>query len=155
MNQLTLQKLCDDNSAQLVTFRCGDLLVGLELTDVQEINRIDRFAEVPEAPPHVRGVINLRGEVVTMIDLRVVLHQATNESGTTQHNVFVRNGNEVIGLITDGVSDILTIERDSIDPTPANVNGTDAEKLNGVHTLDTGELMVILDLEQVLSTCDD
>lgn len=136
----------------MIAFRCGSLLIGLELTDVQEINRIDTLAEVPDAPLGVTGVINLRGEVVTMIDLRVVLHQPVCVTETNHHNVFVRCNGEVIGLVTDGVSDIYTIRQDAVDPPPSNIKGTEAIMFKGVHTLPGGELMVVLDLAQVLST---
>lgn len=153
MNPSTYGKLTETSSLQVVAFRCGELLVGLELTDVQEINRIDTIAAVPEAPPHVGGVINLRGEVVTMIDLRIVLNQRTSDQDEADlHNVFVRSEGEVIGLITDGVSDIFAIRRNAIDVTPSNVNGAETAMIRGVHTRPSGELMVILDLPQVLMT---
>lgn len=151
MNKTAIEKLNNTDSLHFVTFRCGEYMVGLELTDVQEINRIDQLDEVPESPSQVRGVTNLRGEVVTMIDLRVVLHQPKFSSDIRRHNIFVHSEGEVIGLVTDGVSDILAIERNSIDPLPSNIKGTEAVLLSGVHTLESGESMVILDLTQVLS----
>lgn len=152
MNPSETTKTGKTENIQLITFRCGSLLIGLELTDVQEINRINRLAEVPDAPLGVRGVINLRGEVVTMIDLRVVLHQSDDFETASHHNVFVRSEGEVIGLVTDGVSDIVTIAKDTIDAPPSNLKGIEVILFKGVHTMADGELMVVLDLTQLLAT---
>lgn len=133
----------------VATFHCGEMLVGLDLADVQEINRHRNFAEVPEAPPQICGVLNLRGDVITMLDLRVVLKQRVDPERRT-HNVFVRHGEEVLGLVTDGVSDIVSIGEHEIDATPANVKGIDQSYFRGVHTTHGSELVVILDLNQVL-----
>lgn len=140
-------------TVQLVTFHCGRLLVGLDLSDVQEINRRNNVEEVPEAPAQICGVTNLRGEVITMIDLRVALQQPESDEDTTTHNVFVRDQHEVIGLVTDGVSDILAIPVKDIDASPANVKGTDASCFRGVHTTEDGEILVVLDLKQLLDQC--
>ena len=138
---------------QIISFRCGELLIGLEMTNVQEINRIDSLAHVPSAPLGVSGVINLRGDVVTMIDTRVILNQTSLVADRKKlHNVFVRYEGELIGLITDGVSDILTVARDQIDVPPSNLSGVDNASYKGIFTLPGGELMVILDLQQFLNS---
>lgn len=143
----------NENEIQVISFRAGSLLIGLELTDVQEINRLCDFASVPNSPKGVRGVINLRGEVVTMIDLPVVLNQRTSVGANAKlHNVFVRYESELIGLITNGVSDTLAIHRDSVDPLPSNLDVDEANLFTGVHRLPDGRLMVILDLNQLLTT---
>lgn len=142
------------NTKHLVTLRCGQLLVAINLADVQEINRQNSFCEVPEASRYVRGVMNLRGEVITMIDLRAALQQETNAE-TRTHNIFVRSREEVIGLVTDGVSDIVQIPDSKILPPPTNVKGVDQSSFRGVYTGDNDELVLILDLEQVLSRISD
>ncbi|MFK7736877.1 MAG: chemotaxis protein CheW [Pirellulaceae bacterium] len=145
-------KTRNENEIQVISFRVGSLLIGLELTDVQEINRHCDFARVPNSPKGVRGVINLRGEVVTMIDLAMLLNQQTDSCVNTKlHNVFVKYESELIGLITNGVSDSMTIHRDSIDALPSNLDIDEANFFTGVHRLPDGKLMVLLDLNQLLT----
>lgn len=141
---------------QLVSFVCGEVLAGLDLADVQEINRIDNIAVVPESPGHISGVINLRGEVITMIDLNELLDPRSGDDPffverPSRHNVFVRHQGEVIGLVTDGVSDIVQIETSSIEPPPANIRDSQSGFFRGVYPTVNDDLMMILDLSEILN----
>ncbi len=136
---------------QLVTFHVGELLLGIPIEFVQEINRNLDMTLVPHAPDHVRGVINLRGEVTTVVDLGKVLGFSPTEIATGSRNIIVRFNEETIGLLVDSVADILTIKTAEIAETPANVPAGDGRYFNGVHR--TGDaLIVILDVEEVLAT---
>lgn len=138
---------------QYLTFHCGELLIGLELTDVQEINRQGDLRDVPETPPRIKGVLNLRGDVITMIDLQIIMRQ-TNETSRRPYNVFVRRDDEIVGLVTDGVSDILSLSDSAIDPPPTNINGLDGTLFKGVHSTTDNRLVLILDLAQLFSQLD-
>ncbi len=135
---------------QYATFYVGDLLLGIDIRLVQEINRQLDITPVPNAPKHVRGVINLRGEVATVLDLRTVLGLPEGEESRTTRNLIVHSQDEAIGLWVDRISDILTLRPDQISDSPSNVDGVDGKFFLGVHTLDT-EICVLLDVEQVLS----
>ncbi len=135
---------------QFATFYVGQLLLGVDINIVQEINRQLQVTPVPGAPAHVRGVINLRGEVATVIDLRTVLGMAPAEETRDTRNLIIHSQAETIGLYVDRISDILTISDDDISPAPSNVNGVDGRFILGVHTMDS-DIVVLLDVEKVLA----
>ncbi|QDT69871.1 Chemotaxis protein CheV [Planctomycetes bacterium MalM25] len=135
---------------QFATFYVGDLLLGVDIRLVQEINRQVDITPVPNAPQHVRGVINLRGDVATVIDLRTVLGLPQAEESRDSRNLIVHSQEEAIGLWVDRISDILTVRPDQISDPPSNVDGVDGKFFLGVHTLET-EICVLLDIEQVLT----
>lgn len=142
-----------DDVQQYATFYVGDLLLGVDIRLVQEINRQTDITSVPNAPPHVRGVINLRGEVATVIDLRTVLGLPPAESEIEARNLIVHSQGESIGLWVDHISDILTVGPDDIDLPPSNVDGVDGRFFLGVHTMEK-EIVVLLNTEQVLTDSD-
>jgi purine-binding chemotaxis protein CheW len=141
------------DQVQFATFYVGELLMGVDIRLVQEINRQLEMTPVPNAPSHVRGVINLRGEVATVIDLRTVLGLPPAEQTRDTRNLIVHSQNEAIGLLVDRISDILTIHPDQVSEPPSNVDGVDGKFFLGVHTLEK-DICVLLDVEQVLSDRD-
>jgi len=134
---------------QFATFRVDDLLLGADIRQVEEINRHLEMTPVPHAPGCVRGVINLRGDVVTVVDLRQILGLGATELSATTRNVIVNSRDERIGLLVDRIGDVVILSSDEIDPPPPNLNGADVRLFRGVYRLD-GELLVILDVEAVL-----
>lgn len=135
---------------QYATFYVGHMLLGIDIGVVQEINRHSGFTRVPHAPEYVRGVINLRGEVATVINLRTVLGLPNAESQRDSRNLIVHHRGESIGLVVDQISDILTIQDDDVTAPPSNVGGVDGRLMKGVYTLDSA-IVVLLDIDQVLS----
>ena len=133
------------------TFRIGGLLMGIDIRHVQEINRFKGITPVPHAPENVRGVINLRGEVVTVIDLRTTLQMAPAENSKKNHIVIVNINEESIGLLVDKIADVIITTAAEIEPPPANVSGVDSKYLSGVCKLKS-ELLVILDVEEIFAT---
>ena len=138
---------------QFSTFYVGDLLLGVDIRLVQEINKQTDITPVPNASPHVRGVINLRGEVATVIDLRQVLGLPPAEIEGAARNLIVHSQGESIGLRVEKISDILTVGSEEIDPPPSNVDGVDGRFFKGVYTMDK-DIVVLLDTEQVLNDAD-
>jgi purine-binding chemotaxis protein CheW len=138
------------DSMQLATFYLDDLRFGVDITEIQEINRQHNLTEVPHTPRHVRGVINLRGEVVTVLDLRTILGLGNTKFVRTSRNIILQGQGEPVGLLVDRLSDVVTIERDVLEPPPANIAGVDARFMYGVYQME-GELMVILKIEELAS----
>jgi purine-binding chemotaxis protein CheW len=136
---------------EIASFFVGDTLLGLPINQVEEINHHLDLTPVPHAPACVRGVINLRGEVVTVIDLRTVLGLEPTVLTRRTCNVVVRSHGEQIGILADGVGDVIRAHRAGIEPPPANVDGADGRLLRGVYKLPDA-LLLILDAEQVLAT---
>ncbi len=135
---------------QLITFYVDNLLLGVDINQVKEINRHTEITPVPHAPQCVSGVINLRGDVVTVVNLRSVLHLPSVDIGRSHRNVIVNSGDEHIGLLVDRVADVVSASSDDIEPAPSNVNGIEGSYFKGVYKLDE-ELLVILDVERALS----
>ena len=138
---------------QFCTLRVGELLIGVDIRRVDEINRHLDVTPVPLAPKCVRGVINLRGEVVTVVDLRTVLGLAPNAPASGTHNVVVHWRGEQIGLVADGIGDVLTIRSDAVDRLPANFPPATARFFQGVFRLPT-ELLLVLDVDAALDGAD-
>lgn len=136
---------------QLATFYVADLCLALEIAQIQEIIRNINVTPVPNAPPEVNGVINLRGEVTTVVDLRSVLRLPTLEMRTDMRTLVVRSQGESIGLIVDRVGDITAVDPQAIMPSPPNVGSVAGQFFRGVCPRES-EIIVVLDLEQALST---
>jgi len=135
---------------EFVTFYVGDLLIGIDIHNVEEINRQVDVTPVPQAPPHVRGVINLRGEVVTVVDLRKVLEMGRTEINQYTRTVVVNSGNEEIGMLVDRVADVVLARADQIDTPPANISGVDGQFFKGVYKLDK-TLLIVLDVDAAIA----
>lgn len=134
---------------QLATFYVDNMLLGLQIDQVQEINRRLDFTCVPHALESVRGVINLRGEVVTVVDLRTVLGLGESQSTSQSRNLIVNYNDELIGLWVDKIADILSVLPSDVKPTPSNMSQGDSRHFQGVVQLDS-EIVVILNLASVL-----
>jgi len=150
---------------QFSTFRVGEWLFGMDIRMIQEINRIPDITPLPLADEYVRGFINLRGQIVTILDLGVRLGLPRKEIGTESHNIILkpsaiphstRNGggtgpagSDPVGLLADEIGDVLEAEESSFEPLPANVGGSDGRFLSGVIKFGD-DLMVLLDLKRVL-----
>lgn len=136
---------------QVATFLVGELRVGVQIHCVQEITRQLALAHVAHAPACVRGVMNLRGDVVTVIDPRVVLGMSPAVCGKLSRNVIIQFDDELIGLWVDEVLDILSIPEADIEPPPANINSVDGRFFVGVYS-QSGRIITLLDLDAVLTS---
>ena len=136
---------------EFATFHVGGILLGIDIRKTEEINRQLDLTRVPHAPACVRGVLNLRGEVVTVLDLRTILGLEPAEVTETSRNVVVRSESEQVGLLVDRVADVVTVSAAEIEAPPANVSGMDSRFFKGVCKLDSA-LLVVLDVNEVLST---
>ncbi len=139
-----------ESEQQFTTFYVGDMLLGVDICQVQEINRQLSVTEVPHSDRFVRGVINLRGDVATVIDLATILGLPRTSVTRESRNLIVNSHGESIGFLVDRISDILTISTNEIDQPPTNVDGIDESLFKGVYRLET-ELLIILDVDAVLA----
>jgi purine-binding chemotaxis protein CheW len=135
--------------AEFAAFCVGDILLGIPIDQVEEINRQLDPTPVPHVPDYVRGVINLRGDVVTVVDLRTVLGMGRTELGRQTRNIIVGFQGERIGLMVDRVADVVRVSNDQYEPQPANVGVADGRFFQGVYKLEN-DLMVVLRVEAVL-----
>jgi len=135
---------------QYSTFYCGESLFGLDIGFVQEINRTSGLTGVPLAANCVRGVMNLRGEVVTMLDLRTLLGLPKNTESGINRNLILKCDGDIFGVCVDGVADILTIESDAITAPPSNLSINESKLIKGVYQSDT-VLIMLIDPREILN----
>lgn len=146
--QTVVENLSD--VSQYATFYCGKAILGLDIQFVQEINRSTSITKVPLSPPCVRGVMNLRGEVVTMLDLRRLMGLPPVECTKSSRNLILKCEGEVFGLWVDGVADILAISDMAISQPPSNLSITESRMIRGVYQHD-GTLVMLVNPSELLA----
>jgi len=139
-----------NNSIEMATFYVGNALFGMDILKVQEINKSLDMTSVPQAPEYVKGILNLRGQIVTIIDLGVKLGLSKIEIGPDTRNIIVNSKNEYIGLLVDRIGDVERTSEDKIEAPPANIGGVKAKYFEGVCKKEN-RLIGILNVEKVLS----
>ena len=135
---------------QLVVFQLGAELYGVEISRVHEIIRLMAITRVPRAPSFVEGVINLRGKVIPVVDLRRRFGLPQAEHTRASRIVVVELGEHVVGIIVDAVSEVLRVNTATIEPPSPVVAGIDSEYLSGIAKVDE-QLIILLDLDRVLA----
>ncbi|MEM6364000.1 MAG: chemotaxis protein CheW [Planctomycetota bacterium] len=134
----------ESTSLQLATFRVGSVLLAIDITHVQEINRLMDVTPVPEAPEMIHGVVNLRGDVITVINPHRVFDLPLSEDRSTGRNLILNIKGERIGVLVDSVSDIVTIDSSELTPRPQNIRTIDRRFIQAVY-LRQEDLVVVLD----------
>jgi purine-binding chemotaxis protein CheW len=136
------------NSAlQFSTFVLQDLFLGVDVLKVQEVIRYQEMTRVPIAPPMVRGLINLRGQIITAIDLRRRFELPDRPDSELPMNVVLRTDDGAVSLLVDEIGDVVEVEEDRFEPIPETVTGMVRELITGVYKLDN-RLLLILDTER-------
>jgi len=137
------------NTIQFIAFSIGEQTYGVEITTVREIRAWNGATPLPNTRPFVRGVINMRGTIVPIFDLRARFGDGQT-TVTKNHVVVVMSvGEKWVGILVDAVSDILTVSREDIHSVPEG-NSVDTELLNGIVTHDN-RMVGLIDLHQVVS----
>lgn len=134
---------------QLVVFEVGDESFGIDISLVQEIIRLQSITEVPKAPMYVKGVINLRGKVIPIIDLRERFAFAMGEETKATRIVVVNVLGNTVGMIVDAVSEVLRLATNSIEPPSTIVESIGSQYLKGIGKLED-RLIILLDLDKLL-----
>ncbi len=135
---------------QLVTFTLGQEEYGVDIMRVQEIIRYQEVTRVPQMPDFIEGVINLRGNVIPVIDLRKRFALGSAEHTGQTRIVVVNVASRVMGVVVDGVSEVMRLAEEQIEPPPPVVAGIGHEYLQGVGKVQ-GRLLILLDLDRILS----
>jgi len=146
----------DDNSqlTDYVTFTTAAQIFGLPIARVQEVFRPARITRVPLAGAQIAGVLNLRGRIVTVVDMRARLGLPKNDDGKPPMAVGVDLRGESYGLLIDQIGEVLKLADDGREDNPVNLDPRMAKLAAGVHRLD-GQLMVVLDVDRVLEIVPD
>ncbi|NCC24472.1 MAG: chemotaxis protein CheW [Deltaproteobacteria bacterium] len=144
------KKRQDAELLQLVTFSIGEEEFGVEILKVQEIIRMLEITKVPRAPEFVEGVINLRGKVIPILDLRKRFGLLSKDHDKNTRIIVIEINSMIVGFVVDSVSEVLRIPANTVEPPPPVVSGLDSEYISGVGKLED-RLLILLDLNRLLS----
>ena len=134
---------------EMATFYVGEALCGMDILNVQEINKLMEMSPVPQSPEFVMCILNFRGQIVTILYLGKKLNLGDTELNDTSRNIIVNAKDEYIGLLVTRISDVVEAEWDKVEPPPANIGGVQGKFFKGVFK--TKERLIgVLDVEKVL-----
>lgn len=150
INSAVTQAAADSELLQLVSFEVGKEEYAVPILSVQEINRMMQITRVPQSPPFVEGVINLRGKIIPVIDLRKRFGLSKLENSDDVRIIVVEIASRVIGFTVDRVNEVLRINANIVEPAPAMVSGIDTDYVQGVGKLDD-RLLILLNLEKLFT----
>lgn len=134
---------------EYVTFRLADQWLGIPVMLVQEVLVAMRIARVPLAPDAIAGFLNLRGQIVTALDLRTTLHLPPRAPGAEVMNVVVRHESELFAFMVDEVGDVVPVATDAIEPTPATLDRRWRAACTGIVRRERG-LLLVMNVHEVL-----
>jgi purine-binding chemotaxis protein CheW len=137
----------ESSSSRFATFHVGDLFFGVDVLRVQEVLRSQPMTRVPRAPEVIEGLINLRGQIVTAIDMRRRLRLEPRPAGAAPMNVVVRTEDGAVSLLADEIGDVLDVDSGSFERPPQNLDACARELIRGVYKLDR-RLLLALDTDK-------
>ena len=138
---------------EFLTFRLGSEEYGIEILKVQEIRGYDAITQIANAPEFIKGVVNLRGIIVPIIDMRIKfrLGSATYDQFTVV--IILNVAGRVMGIVVDGVSDVITLGLEQMRPAPGLGSVIDTEYIMGLGTVDE-RMLILIDIEKMMSSSD-
>ena len=144
------EKTAASDRKRLMTFSVGDACYGLPIEQVLEVLNHRPLTPVPLAPPSVAGLMNLRGQVVTAIDLARRLEVAASAAGDLKPmNVVIREGETVVSLLVDKIGDVIDVEETAFQQPPETLRGSARDLIRGAYRLEDG-LLLLLDAREIL-----
>jgi len=135
---------------QIVVFELGSEQYGVGIAAVESIIKLQAITKMPHAPQFVEGVTNLRGKVLPVVDLRRRFGMETREADKNSRIIVINVNGKEVGMVVDGVSEVLTVSGQSVEPAPAITTTIDSAFITGIAKLDK-RLVILLDLDRVLS----
>lgn len=148
MNQMV--QSANDPIVQWVTFRLDEEIYGINVMQVQEVLRVTEIAPVPGAPNYVLGIINLRGNVVTVIDTRMRLGLGSKEVDDSTRIVIIEAEKQVVGILVDSVAEVVDLRMSEVESAPNVGNDESSKYIQGVASRD-GELLILVDLNKLMT----
>ncbi len=146
---------------EFLTFRLGGEEYGIDILRVQEIRSYEQPTRIANAPAFIKGVVNLRGVIVPIIDLRLKLGCDSAEYNTFTVVVVLNVRGRVVGAVVDSVSDVLELRKEQIKPAPELNSGVDSSYITGIGTVKTGQaedaaerMLILMDIEGLMSGAD-
>jgi purine-binding chemotaxis protein CheW len=143
-------KIKSGDELQLVVFNIGKEEFGVEITRVQEIIRMTSITGIPQAPDYIRGIINLRGRIIVVLNLNVIMGMETKEQDENTRIIVANIDETVMGFIVDAVSEVIRLPEKNVEPAPAVIaNKIGTEYVMGVGKMED-RLLILLDLDEML-----
>lgn len=140
----------NDPILQWVTFQLENETYGIDVMKVQEVLRVSEIAPVPGAPDYVMGIINLRGNVVTVLDTRRRFGLAPKEVDDSTRIAVIEANDTVVGILVDSVAEVVEMRRSAVESSPSVGNDESSKYIEGVANHD-GELLILVDIDKLLS----
>ena len=145
------------NPREVLSFRLGSEEYGIDILRVQEIRSFETCTRLANTPGFIKGVVNLRGVIVPVIDLRLKFCLAEARFNDSTVTIVLNVGQRVVGVVVDSVSDVLQLARDQIQPPPAFNGNVQADHITGVATVQNGDarrMLILLDIERLMTGFD-
>ncbi|MET0981003.1 MAG: chemotaxis protein CheW [Telluria sp.] len=141
----------NETTGEVLAFRLGQEEYGINILKVQEIREHGNVTLIAGAPQHIKGVVNLRGHIVPIVDLRLRFNFDMRERAGAGAVIILNLGNRVIGMVVDSVSDVISMRADEIRPAPRMGAGIDADFLLGIGAIED-RMLILLDIERLMSS---
>jgi purine-binding chemotaxis protein CheW len=138
-------------AGEYLTFVLGTEEYGLEILKVQEIRGYDAVTQIANTPDFIKGVVNLRGKIVPIVDLRIKFHLGKVEYDEFTVVIILNLGGRVVGIVVDGVSDVMALKDDQIRDVPSLVTSIDTKYIVGLATVEQ-QMLILVDIEQLMSS---
>ena len=138
---------------EFLTFRLGKEEYGIEILKVQEIRGYDSITQIANAPEFIKGVVNLRGIIVPIIDMRIKFRLGNADYDQFTVVIILNVAGRVMGIVVDGVSDVISLDADQMRPTPGFGSVIDTEYIMGLGTVDQ-RMLILIDIEKLMSSSD-
>jgi len=136
---------------EFLTFTLGDEEYGIDILKVQEIRGYDAVTRIANTPEFIKGVINLRGTIVPIVDLRIKFNLGKVEYDAFTVVIILMVHDRVVGIVVDGVSDVITLQNDQINKVPEMVSTIDTKYLMGLGTIDE-RMLILVDIESLMTS---
>jgi purine-binding chemotaxis protein CheW len=143
----------EETKSEFLTFLLGAEEYGIEILKVQEIRGYDTVTQIANTPTFIKGVINLRGHIVPIVDLRIKFNLGTVEYNELTVVIILNLGKRVVGIVVDGVSDVIALGETQISAMPDLVSSIDTRYLLGLGTVDA-RMLILVDIERLMSSQD-
>jgi purine-binding chemotaxis protein CheW len=151
--QTTQEQKYTGQGRELLTFSLGREEYGIDILKVQEIRGYESVTTIANAPDFIKGVINLRGIIVPIVDMRIKFNFGKVSYDDTTVVIILNMANRVVGMVVDGVSDVITLKPEQIKPAPEFGAGLDTQYLQGMGTVDE-RMIILIDIEMLMSSGD-
>lgn len=138
---------------EFLTFRLGGEEYGIEILKVQEIRGYDSITQIANAPEFIKGVVNLRGIIVPIIDMRIKFRLGNADYDQFTVVIILNVAGRVMGIVVDGVSDVISLEAEQMRPTPGFGSVIDTEYIMGLGTVDE-RMLILIDIEKLMGSHD-